>query len=447
MSIPKQRLADLRVDVGADARWRRGRRRTTARQLSGSGSVLHGEEGDRAGGRSRPRRAIHSSSRVDVALGASPPISPPTPAGTIWSTPASTSYIAPSSAATSSSGGERARHRAPCTSRCPAVRPVENPSAPARARHGRCARHRGEIVGGGVVLGPVAHDVRRARPRGQLRADVEGARGMRSSASRYSPNDSHPHWMPSASAEPGMSSTPSISSIELLVAIGRNRREADAAVAEDRGGHAVPARRREVRVPGRLTVEVGVDVDEARRDGEAVGVELASGTGRSGGHAADLDDHAVGHRDVGRRDGAPVPSTTVPPRITRSNIRPLHRAEGSEERRVGHVVALRDEAVHPVLEQRPQQRVVGVVRLVERQLGCGRRAAPRAVPALGPRPQRLADGDVRGSTRRAAPRRCTPTTWPCRPTAGTSAPANVQMRTRPWLASSPSNRISMRPPG
>ena len=34
--------------------------------------------------------------------------------------------------------------------------------------------------------------------------------GSRSSVSRYSGNDSHPHWMPADSAAPGMSSTPSI---------------------------------------------------------------------------------------------------------------------------------------------------------------------------------------------------------------------------------------------
>ena len=51
---------------------------------------------------------------------------------------------------------------------------------------------------------------------------------------------------------------------EPLVPVGARRREADAAVAEDGGGHAVPARRREVRVPGGLAVEVGVHVDEAR---------------------------------------------------------------------------------------------------------------------------------------------------------------------------------------
>ena len=45
-----------------------------------------------------------------------------------------------------------------------------------------------------------------------------------------------------------------------------HRREADAAVARDDGGHAVSARRLEQAVPADLAVVVGVDVDEPRRD-------------------------------------------------------------------------------------------------------------------------------------------------------------------------------------
>ena len=47
------------------------------------------------------------------------------------------------------------------------------------------------------------------------------ARGIRSSASRYSGKDSQSHWMPSASALPGMSSTPSMSSISHSCPSGR----------------------------------------------------------------------------------------------------------------------------------------------------------------------------------------------------------------------------------
>ena len=73
----------------------------------------------------------------------------------------------------------------------------------------------------------------------------------------------------------GMSSTDSIISARYALVAGLARRERHAAVAEHDGRDAVPARRRADRVPGELRVEVGVDVDEARRDEPAVGVDLA----------------------------------------------------------------------------------------------------------------------------------------------------------------------------
>ena len=63
---------------------------------------------------------------------------------------------------------------------------------------------------------------------------------------------------------------------EALVVGGPHRGEADAAVAHHGGRDAVPARRGQLDVPGRLAVVVGVDVDEAGRDEGAVGVELAT---------------------------------------------------------------------------------------------------------------------------------------------------------------------------
>ena len=51
-------------------------------------------------------------------------------------------------------------------------------------------------------------------------------------------------------------------------------REGEAAVAHDHGGHAVIGGRGAVGVPGDLGVEVGVAVDEAGRDDQAVGVDL-----------------------------------------------------------------------------------------------------------------------------------------------------------------------------
>ena len=56
---------------------------------------------------------------------------------------------------------------------------------------------------------------------------------------------------------------------------GAHGRETHAAIAEHRGGHAVPRRRREVRIPQRLAIVVRVYVDPARREQQAVGVDFA----------------------------------------------------------------------------------------------------------------------------------------------------------------------------
>ena len=52
------------------------------------------------------------------------------------------------------------------------------------------------------------------------------------------------------------------------------RCEADAAIAHDDRGHAMPARGRHFGIPGRLAVIMGVDVDKARRDDPAGRVDF-----------------------------------------------------------------------------------------------------------------------------------------------------------------------------
>ena len=61
-----------------------------------------------------------------------------------------------------------------------------------------------------------------------------------------------------------------------------HRREAHAAIAEHRGGDAMPGGGRHERIPGRLAVIVGVDVDEARRHDQAGGVDLAAARAEPG---------------------------------------------------------------------------------------------------------------------------------------------------------------------
>jgi hypothetical protein len=103
---------------------------------------------------------------------------------------------------------------------------------------------------------------------------------------------------------------------EPVVAVGRGRREADAAVAHHHGGDAVPQRRREQRVPGGLAVVVRVHVDEAGGHHEPVASisrRPGSGTAPTRGDAIAVDG------DVGRAHPAHrVPSITVPLRMTMS---------------------------------------------------------------------------------------------------------------------------------
>ena len=103
-----------------------------------------------------------------------------------------------------------------------------------------------------------------------------------------------------------------------LVAIGGGGREADAAVAHDDGRDAVPRRRRHLGVPRRLAVVVGVDVDEAGRDDLAAWRRSPRGRAAAIGPTAAIRSPSIATSAA--TGSPPVPSTTVPPRITRSCI-------------------------------------------------------------------------------------------------------------------------------
>ena len=83
---------------------------------------------------------------------------------------------------------------------------------------------------------------------------------------------------------------------EPVVAVRTGRREADAAIAGDDGGHPVPRAGGEDLVPRRLAVVVGVDVDPSRGDQRAVGVDRALGTHPA--QRAHGRDAPVVHRDI-----------------------------------------------------------------------------------------------------------------------------------------------------
>ena len=91
--------------------------------------------------------------------------------------------------------------------------------------------------------------------------------------------------------------------------------EREAAVAADDGGDAVHVRRRRGRVPEQLRVVVRVGIDDAGDHEQAVGVD---DRGRLLVAAPTITTRPSDPTSASRA-GAPVPSTTVPPRINRSS--------------------------------------------------------------------------------------------------------------------------------
>ena len=178
------------------------------------------------------------------------------------------------------------------------VREVENPIAPARRASVASAAHRCDVLGGRLFQpgGPLAHDVQAERTVRKLGAEVDVVgtsldRGEVLAEGLPGPVD------PLVEHRAGNVLDPFHEGDEARVRIGSHRREADAAVAHDRGRDAVPARRRHPLVPGRLSVVVRVDVDEARGHQQPVGVDLLRAPPGDGAHGGDRP--AV-DRDVGR---------------------------------------------------------------------------------------------------------------------------------------------------
>ena len=171
------------------------------------------------------------------------------------------------------------------------LRPVEKPAAPACSASRTSARI--AATSSAVAAAPAsARSPITAMRTGSCGTCTRKSRlcGMRASASMYCGKLSQSKRTPSASATPGMSSTPSIRSIRSACRALAQRREADAAVAHHQRGHAVVDAGREGLVPAGLAVVVGVDVDEARRQPGAGGVDALA---RRAGDAAHLDDAAV----------------------------------------------------------------------------------------------------------------------------------------------------------
>ena len=80
--------------------------------------------------------------------------------------------------------------------------------------------------------------------------------------------------------------------------IGCSGGEPDPAVAHDHGAHPVPTGWGDERVPRDLGVVVGVDVDEAGRQQQPVGVDAATSSANGSGWLDGRDRLAI-HRNVG----------------------------------------------------------------------------------------------------------------------------------------------------
>jgi hypothetical protein len=71
------------------------------------------------------------------------------------------------------------------------------------------------------------------------------------------------------------------------VVVRHHRREADTAMPHHHSADAILARRRQQRVPHDLAVEVGMDIDPARRDQPVAGVDLFATAAHRAANGAD----------------------------------------------------------------------------------------------------------------------------------------------------------------
>ena len=134
----------------------------------------------------------------------------------------------------------------------------------------------------GMVGAAIAHDVEAQRAVRQLGRDIDGPAHRRQRVEIVGegfPVEFHAFVQHRAGNV--------LDAFHQVDQVGRlarpHRREADAAIAEHRGRDAMPRGGRDERVPGRLAVIVGVDVDEARRDHQARRIDLAPALARAWG--------------------------------------------------------------------------------------------------------------------------------------------------------------------
>ena len=181
---------------------------------------------------------------------------------------------------------------------------------------GQLGHQRDVVVGGGLArCPPVAHHVQAQRAVGHLGGEVDVVRtpfeGVEVLGKRLPlPRD--------AFVQRGAGDVlDAFHELDEPIAVGRtHRREAHAAVAHHHGGDPVPRRGRQPRVPHRLAVVVRVDVDDARASPARRRRRSPAAPAPSTRPTAVTVSPSMATSAV--QAGAPVPSMTVPPRMTRS---------------------------------------------------------------------------------------------------------------------------------
>ncbi len=219
--------------------------------------------------------------------------------GPTWKMPAPSSPMAPTSRSTSDHSAIRLATGVSSGVTCVVERELEKPIAPARIASRTAAVERREVVlGGRLGERALAHDVHAQGGMADIGAVVDGLGeavdgGEVLGEGLPRPVDAGEHRLGRDVLDRGQAAG------EPLALLGPARRQREAAVAHDHGGDPVPAGAAADRVPRHLGVHVGVAVDEARGDDQAVGV-----------------DHPLGPRpDPPDLDDAPV---LRPPRRPRS---------------------------------------------------------------------------------------------------------------------------------
>ena len=141
---------------------------------------------------------------------------------TAWSTPWSSPTKAFAIPASSSAAASLAGVQSPFALRWLSLRPVLKPTAPAssarRSKVRICAMSSSVARSSATARSPITYTRKASCGTWQRKSIVCG---MRSSTSMYSGKVSQPQVMPSLSALPGMSSTPSISSMSFSWSVGR----------------------------------------------------------------------------------------------------------------------------------------------------------------------------------------------------------------------------------